>query len=172
MDPQNAKFLSEQLAGLWQGEFKATCEVLAAVPNEKRDYRPAAKSRSAWELAVHLATADVWFCDSIIAGQFNWNSDPGFAKQLEAMFPTVADLVAYYQKELPAKLDAVRALAPEKLAQETDFFGLMKMPAANFVGFANNHSLHHRGQLSAYLRSMGAKVPNIYGPSADAEPAA
>ena len=41
----------------------------------------------------------------------------------------------------------------------------------NFVGFANNHSVHHRGQLAAYLRAMGSKVPNIYGPSADAEPA-
>ena len=44
-------------------------------------------------------------------------------------------------------------------------------PAAysRFLGFANNHSIHHRGQLAAYLRAMGSKVPNIYGPSADAE---
>jgi uncharacterized damage-inducible protein DinB len=45
----------------------------------------------------------------------------------------------------------------------------MKMPRAQFIGFANNHSMHHRGQLAAYLRAMGSKVPNIYGPSADAK---
>jgi uncharacterized damage-inducible protein DinB len=52
-----------------------------------------------------------------------------------------------------------------------DFFGMMKMSRAQWIGFANNHSVHHRGQLSAYLRALGSKVPDIYGPSADAEPA-
>ena len=52
-----------------------------------------------------------------------------------------------------------------------DFFGMFKWPRAQWVGFANNHSIHHRGQLAAYLRAMGSKVPNIDGPSADAEPA-
>ena len=46
---------------------------------------------------------------------------------------------------------------------------MQKMARAQFIGFANNHSIHHRGQLAAYLRAMGSKVPNIYGPSADAE---
>ena len=46
---------------------------------------------------------------------------------------------------------------------------MMNWPAVQFIGFANNHSIHHRGQLAAYLRAMGSKVPNIYGPSADAE---
>ena len=46
----------------------------------------------------------------------------------------------------------------------------MQMSRAAWIGFANNHSVHHRGQLSAYLRAMGSKVPDIYGPSADAIP--
>ena len=62
-------------------------------------------------------------------------------------------------------------LSGEKLAETIDFFGVMKMSRAHFVAFANNHSIHHRGQLAAYLRALGSKVPNIYGPSADAEPA-
>lgn len=41
------------------------------------------------------------------------------------------------------------------------------MPAASFPGMANNHGVHHRGQLAAYLRAMGSKVPAIYGGSAD-----
>ena len=44
---------------------------------------------------------------------------------------------------------------------------MMQMPNATYLGFANNHSVHHRGQLAAYLRAMGSKVPAIYGDSAD-----
>ena len=55
----------------------------------------------------------------------------------------------------------------EKLAATVDFFGIMQMPNATYLGFANNHSVHHRGQLAAYLRAMGSKVPAIYGDSAD-----
>jgi uncharacterized damage-inducible protein DinB len=43
----------------------------------------------------------------------------------------------------------------------------MKQPNVTYLGFANNHSIHHRGQLAAYLRAMGSKVPAIYGTSAD-----
>ena len=55
----------------------------------------------------------------------------------------------------------------DKLAAPVDFFGMMKMPNATYLGFANNHSIHHRGQLAAYFRAMGSKVPAIYGASAD-----
>ena len=57
----------------------------------------------------------------------------------------------------------------DKLTPTLSFFGAFNWPAVQFIGFANNHSIHHRGQLAAYLRAMGSKVPNIYGPSADAE---
>ncbi len=79
------------------------------------------------------------------------------------------DIVAFYKKSFPEKLAALRALPAEKSTETLDFFGVMKMSRAQFIGFANNHSIHHRGQLAAYLRAMGSKVPNIYGPSADAE---
>ena len=79
------------------------------------------------------------------------------------------DIVAFYKKTFPEKLAALRALPAEKSTEMLDFFGMMKMSRAQFIGFANNHSVHHRGQLAAYLRAMGSKVPNIYGPSADAE---
>jgi uncharacterized damage-inducible protein DinB len=154
---------------MWEGEFRSTCQVLAAVLDDNRDYKPDPKSRTAWELATHLATADVWFIDSIINGAFEWNPDA--AKKAEAQFARINDVVEFYKKTFPEKLAALRALPGEKLAETMDFFGVMKMSRAQFVVFANNHSIHHRGQLAAYLRALGSKVPNIYGPSADAEPA-
>jgi uncharacterized damage-inducible protein DinB len=169
MNPGNAKAVAEALAGLWQGEFPATVRVLSAVSDASRDYRPHARSRTAWELATHLATGDIWFIDSIIAGSFTW--DPAAAKKVEGQFENVAAVVAFYEKTLPAKLAQLKNLPGEKLAEEIDFFGMMKMSRAQFIGFAGNHSVHHRGQLSAYLRAMGCKVPDIYGPSGDSEQA-
>jgi uncharacterized damage-inducible protein DinB len=64
-------------------------------------------------------------------------------------------------------LEQVKAMTPEQLATEVDFFGVMKMPAVGLLSMALRHSIHHRGQLSSYLRAMGGKVPGIYGPSAD-----
>lgn len=165
MDPQNAKFLADQLTGLWEGEFADTCAVLASVPNDKRDYQPDAKGRTAWQLTVHIATADIWFMDSILSGAFAW--DPEAAKARETMFPSVNDVVEFYKKEFPVRIAALRAASPETMARTVDFFGMMQLPAASFLGMANNHSVHHRGQLSTYLRSMGAKVPPMYGDSAD-----
>jgi uncharacterized damage-inducible protein DinB len=167
MTPQEAAAVVNVTANMWENEHKATCQVLAAVKDANRDYKPDPKSRSAWQLATHIATADVWFIESIINGSFLF--DPEAAKRAEGQFKTVNDIVEYYRKTLPEKLKAVRALPAEKLTENLDFFGVMKMPRANFVLFANNHSIHHRGQLASYLRALGSKVPDIYGPSADAE---
>lgn len=170
MNPEQAKAAAEAMAALWEGEFPATSQVLAAVRDDNRDYRPDPKSRTAWELATHLATADIWFIDSIRAGRFEWNPDA--AKQAEARFTNVSDVVEFYKRTFPEKLAGLRTMPGDSHAEVLDFFGIMKMPRAQWIGFANNHSIHHRGQLAAYLRAMGSKVPNIYGPSADAEPAA
>jgi uncharacterized damage-inducible protein DinB len=55
----------------------------------------------------------------------------------------------------------------DELAKIVDFYGMFQLPAAAYLNFANVHCIHHRGQLSAYLRPMGGKVPSIYGGSAD-----
>lgn len=168
MNAEHAKAAADTLAGLWEREFPATCQVIAAVKDDNRSYKPDVKSRTAWEIATHLATADIWFIDSIVNGKFEWN--PEGAKQVEAQFKSVSDIVDFYKKTFPEKVKQLRALPGEKLIVPLSFFGRMEMLTVNYIGFANNHSVHHRGQLAAYLRALGSKVPNIYGPSADAEP--
>ena len=168
MTSVEAKAAAQVIAALWQGEVAATTQVLAAVKDDTRDYKPDPKSRSAWELATHLASADEWFIDSITAGSFAF--DPEKAKANEARFTTARSIADFYSATIPRKLQALADMPGEQLNETIDFFGMMQMSRAQFIGFANNHSVHHRGQLAAYLRSMGSKVPNIYGPSADAEP--
>lgn len=170
MTPQEGRAVADAMAALWEGEMPATAQVLAAVKDDNRDYRPDPKSRTAWELATHIALADGWFIDSIRDGKFEWNQEA--VKQAEAQFTSVTDIVDYYKRTIPEKLQSLRALPDERFGEAIDFFGMMQMPRARWIGFANNHSVHHRGQLAAYLRALGSKVPDIYGPSADHEPAA
>ena len=167
MTSEDAKAAADLLITIWEGEFPATCAVLAAVKDDSRHYKPDAKSRTAWDLATHVAHADMWFLDSIANGQFEW--DPEKVKQAEAQFKSVDDIVAFYTKTFPEKMKALRALPGDKLASTISMFGNFDWPAVRYIGFATNHSMHHRGQLAAYLRAMGSKVPNIYGPSADAK---
>jgi hypothetical protein len=119
-----------------------TAKVLEAVPDTGHGLQADAKSRTAWELATHLATADVWFLQSVIDGAFNW--DPEGAKQAAAQFESVKDVVAFYQREVPARLAALRALPGDRWPAG----GLLRHDAAAaawFIGMANNHSTHHRG---------------------------
>jgi uncharacterized damage-inducible protein DinB len=167
MTSEQAKAAADLMTTVWEGEFPATCQVLAAVKDDNRSYKPDAKSRTAWELATHLAMADIWFMDSIVNGAFEWNQDA--VTKAESEFKSVDDIVAFYTKTFPEKVKALRALPGDKLTPAISFFGNFNWPAVQYIGFANNHSMHHRGQLAAYLRAMGSKVPNIYGPSADAK---
>ena len=164
MNADQAKLLVDQFTRLMESEMPGTVKVLGAVGTGNCDYRPDAKSRSAREIAAHIAVSDTWFLQSIIDGKFDFNQDA--AVKAEASLKSAADIVAFYQRSVPDGIAKVRALPADKLTREIDFFGT-KAPAVTFLGVANNHSVHHRGQLAAYLRPMGSKVPAIYGMSAD-----
>lgn len=165
MNADQATFLAEYFANLIEQEARTTARVLAAVPDSKHDYRPDDKSRTAWELATHVALGDLWFLDSIINRAFHF--DPHKEKEAVGQIGNVKALVEFYNRELPERVRQLRAMSGEQLTEVVDFFGMMKLPAVAFLGIANNHGIHHRGQLAAYLRAMGSRVPSIYGGSAD-----
>jgi uncharacterized damage-inducible protein DinB len=165
MTPEQASFLAGQFVDLMTREARTTAKILRAVPESGRDYRPDPKSRTAWDLATHIAQSDVWFLDCIVAGAFS--SDAEHGKAVLAGFGSLADVADYHEREVAARLQAVRALSGEALAATVSFFGMIEAPNATFLGMANNHGVHHRGQLAAYLRAMGSRVPALYGDSAD-----
>ena len=80
-----------------------------------------------------------------------------------------ADAIARYKEDVPVALNRVRTMSGETLASTLNLFDMMKAPGVNFLAMALKHSVHHRGQLSTYLRAMGGKVPGIYGPTADTQ---
>jgi uncharacterized damage-inducible protein DinB len=143
-------------------EIEITKKVLAAIPEEKKDYRPEPHARSAWELGWHLANTDVQFMDGIGELKFTLGARP------EAEKPkTVAELVDWYDKNMKRSSERVRGLSGAQLLTPVDFMGVFNLPSAFYLGFLNNHSIHHRGELATYLRPMGSKVPQIYGGSFD-----
>ena len=165
MTPDHARAIADYFAAMLDQEYANTVKVLRAVPNDRRDHKPDEKSRTAWELATHLAGSDLWFLDSVCEASFVY--DPEVENRRTAGLNTIDDVVEFYTREFPKRIHRLRSTPGEQLAKEVDFFGMRKEPAIWFLGIANNHSVHHRGQLMTYLRAMGSKVPSIYGGSAD-----
>ncbi|HUK26653.1 MAG TPA: DinB family protein [Terriglobales bacterium] len=164
LSPEFAVAYREMMLQGLAGEMQTTKKVIAAIPDAKRDYRHDPKSRTAWELAWHLASVDVQFLEEIAEGVFKM--DPRYKDQEPK---TVAEMVAWYDKNFTRAAEKVRAMTPEQLVKSVNFYGMFDYPAVVYLSFLNNHSVHHRGELATYLRPMGSKVPSIYGPSADEE---
>jgi len=141
-------------------EAQCTKRVLAAVPDEKSDYRPDPHARTAKELSWHLANTDVQFLDGIADLNFSMSS-PQRKPQ------TAAETAAWYEENMKRGIARVQALTAEQLMTPVNFMGVFNMPVVFYLGFLNNHSIHHRGELATYLRPMGSKVPSIYGGSYD-----
>jgi len=144
----------------FQREAECTKRVIAAIPDAKSDYRPDPNARTAKDLAWHLANTDIQFLEGIADLQFSMQS-PEHKPQ------TSAEVVAWYDENLKRTMERVAALTPEQLLTPIEFFGVFNLPAVLYLGFLNNHSIHHRGELATYLRPMGSKVPAIYGGSYD-----
>ena len=84
-----------------------------------------------------------------------------------AELKTSADVARWYAETSQQDLARLAALPAEALVKVIDFRGLFQLPAVIYLDFSIRHIVHHRGQLSTYLRPMGAKVPAIYGESYD-----
>ena len=160
MNPEHAKGALQMFLGTMESEFATSKKVIAAVPQDKSDYKPDPKSMSAFELAKHIPGGDNFFLDAIISGDFKGGDSEDGSK-------TIAEVLAAYEISHRDRIAKLTALSGEQLAKPLPFFGIMELPAVMFLQFMLLHTAHHRGQLSAYLRPMGAKVPQIYGGSAD-----
>jgi uncharacterized damage-inducible protein DinB len=144
-------------------ERKAFVNVLKAVPQDRLDYRPEPRSRTAVELAWLIAFADSALLPLIEKGSAEWKEAPAPAK--------VEEIVAAYERNAKAVDDLIARTSDQAWEQKVKFFFGTPEPwqdtLENFVWGFLHDAIHHRGQLTTYLRPMGSKVPSIYGPSAD-----
>ena len=143
--------------GFWENESKTTRNVIARIP-ERSDYRPDPKSRTASEIAWQIVCEEKMIIDALETGKAEWAPPPAPA--------TVKDLLEIYEKQGADILRRWKALPADRWAGSLEFFGGQRKAAAMAWSFLFD-IVHHRGQITTYLRPMGSKVPQIYGPSAD-----
>ena len=149
-------------------EMALARKVIERVNNEKFGWQPHEKSMTLGRLATHIAEIPMWGLTILNDAEFNMVS--GDYKPAPAA--TVADILTL----LDAQVTKIRAILETKSDAElmspwtfkADGKEVFTMPrVAAWRGFVMNHMIHHRGQLTVYLRLTGSKVPSIYGPSAD-----
>jgi uncharacterized damage-inducible protein DinB len=146
-----------------EAEHPVTERVIAAIPPDRVDYRPDDIVKSAIDLAWHMVTAENRFLESVINGAFDLTPVPR-----PDTIRTADAVNRWYAERFDEKLARLAKLTGEQLIKTINFRGLFEFPAVVYVQVAVHHTIHHRGQLSMYLRPMGAKVPSIYGESYDA----
>ena len=160
--PDQATFARDIALRHLAAEHPVTRRILDAIPIDKGDYRPDAVAKSAVDLAWHIVAAEHRFMDAVVTGRFEYGNS-GRPDTLT----TSAEISQWYAGVFEDDLRRVEALPAEQLTNPIDFRGIITLPAVTFLMIGLKHSIHHRGQLSMYLRPMGAKVPSIYGESYD-----
>jgi uncharacterized damage-inducible protein DinB len=141
----------------WADESRTTQKVLSRIP-EGSDYRPDPRSRTAQEIAWQIVCEERMIIDALETGMAEWNPPPVPA--------TMKDVVEAYERQAAGMGERWKALPSERWNGTLEFFGSQR-PASPMAWSFLFDIIHHRGQISTYLRPMGAKVPQIYGPSAD-----
>jgi uncharacterized damage-inducible protein DinB len=162
LSPEHALLLRDSALRSFKSEQAVTQRVIEAIPAGKADYRPDDVGKTALELAWHIVGAEHRFVDAVITGAFDFTNTGK-----PADLGDTAAVARWYAETLSSDLERLAALPAAALVKSIDFRGLFTFPAVNFLDVGLKHSIHHRGQLTMYLRPMGAKVPAIYGESYD-----
>jgi uncharacterized damage-inducible protein DinB len=141
----------------WSTEAKTTSKVLARIP-EDSNYRPDPKSRTAREIAWQIVAEEKMIIDALESAVATWAPPPPPA--------TMKEICEVYDRQSADIAERWRALPAARWDGTLEFFGHQR-PAAPMAWSFLFDIVHHRGQITTYLRPMGSTVPQIYGPSAD-----
>ncbi|MDO7877785.1 DinB family protein [Hymenobacter sp. ASUV-10] len=151
-------------------ELAQTRRVLERVPYEQADYKPHPKSMSLWQLATHVVNL-LAFNTLFVTHNSRDFLDPNAPKpgptptSLEELLARFDEYSAVLRRELEASSDEAMTHKFKLHRGEDVIFDRPKGTAIRIMGL--NHSIHHRGQLTVYLRLLDIPVPGLYGPSAD-----
>ena len=150
-----------------QREKENTVRMLQALPNEQFAWKPHEKSMTAGELANHIVELHNWVALVFTQSELDFKT-----QYVPSVLQTKEELIAVLEKGYEENKAIIEGLEEENYfsawtlrAGEHVIVSLPKAGAIRFI--VNNHLIHHRGQLSVYLRLLNVPVPGIYGPSAD-----
>lgn len=148
-----------------QAEHPVFMRVLRALPKDQLNYRPHERSPSA-EQVVWTLTNELKACVNVVReNKSEWNSAPP---------PPIDEMLKMFEQWSNELMERVSKMDEASWNRVAQFYVngkvVSEQPVERFLWFIHFDAIHHRGQLSAYLRPMGGKVPAIYGPSADERP--
>lgn len=158
--------LSELLVNEFDGELANTKRVLERVPVDKWDWKPDEKSGSLGWMSSHVATLP-GFAIAICGGD-RYEIEGGARTKVDQP----SDLIKVFEQVAQEARAAVSKVSDPQMHEKwlLTWKGtkIVEMPRYSALrGMCFNHLIHHRGQLTTYLRALGAPVPGLYGPSAD-----
>lgn len=148
-------------------ETENTLRILKALPEDKWDYKPHEKSMTLGELANHVLELHGWVSFVFTKDKFDFHSD-----YVPSKYQSVDEMLAKLDAMKTESLAVISELTEENYLQNWALKAgdhvIRETPkAAAYRYVITNHLVHHRGQLTVYLRMLDVPVPGIYGPSAD-----
>ena len=150
-------------------ETGVTRRLLERLPDDKFGWKPHDKSMTLGRLASHVAECLTWLTETVLKTEVNWNTTkPSSAKVCASR----AETLAYFDDAQKSARAALAAASDAELLQSWTFKKdgqvVFSQPRIGVIrGMVFNHMIHHRGQLSVYLRENNVPLPAMYGPSAD-----
>ena len=161
--------IKDAFIGELKHESTMSKKILEKVPLDKKDWKPHEKSMSIGRLATHVAENTHWISNIIHIDDFDFMKDFNFKPNVAA---STEELLEIFQTNLN------KAIADLSTMNDSDFEKdwtvrrggqVMSVTRKKIAirGWGLNHMIHHRGQLSVYLRLLDVPVPGMYGPSAD-----
>jgi uncharacterized damage-inducible protein DinB len=165
--------IAESILPEFDHETATTRTLLERVPEDRAAWKPHAKSMALGQLAMHIANIPQWAAIALERTEFDTNPTDA-ARLVTPPFESAPGLLRSYDANVcDARALLARTTDAEFMVQWTLKNGgrtMFSMPrVAVFRSFVLNHAVHHRGQLSVYLRLLDVPIPNIYGPTADTQ---
>jgi uncharacterized damage-inducible protein DinB len=162
---------TEALLVEFDNETRNTRKALERIPDDKLDYKPHPKSGSMGWLVTHLANIPVWMVRALQQDSFDF-SPAGAPPQRTVPLNSIAEALSRFDNNVSAGRAALARATDETLLQRWTLLSngheVFSMPRGGVIrNMVMNHSIHHRGQLTMYMRLNDIPVPGLYGPSAD-----
>jgi len=160
--------IGRRIAGGLKAESATTRKMLSRLEGADLSWRPHEKSMTLGRLAGHIVEMIGWTKMTLSTDELDFATSDYKPK----VHAGAADIIVDFESAVASAVDALESISDEEILKswtmrngERVFFTIPK--SSVIQGFVMNHVLHHRGQLSVYMRLLDIPVPSIYGPSAD-----
>ena len=163
--------IAKSLLPEFDHEMRTTRKLIERIPETQGDWKPHAKSMTLGQLAAHVTAMIKWGSGTIRLTELDLNS-PEAAQYAPPRFETTSALVEMFDANVRDAREAIAGASDEELmvgwTLRSGEHKILSLPrVAALRSFVMNHHIHHRGQLSVYLRLLDVPLPSIYGPTAD-----